>query len=99
MPSARAELKTGKASSYVQRLCKHFAHKVPVEYTATFGKVEFDQGLAEMSAKDGMLSLSIVAPTTQGMERCKAIVEDHLVRFAFRENVEGLDWHGEGEAE
>lgn len=98
MPSAYAELKTEKASNYVQRLCKHFAHKIPVEYTETAGRADFEQGQAQMTADDGLLSLTIVAPTTEGMERCKAIVEDHLVRFAFRENVERLYW-SDGEAE
>lgn len=88
-----AEMKTEKASNYVQRLCKHFAHKVPVEYSKTQGRAEFDGGYAEMLADDSTLRLKVVASSDFGLQRCKAIVEDHLVRFAFREKLERLDWY------
>ena len=84
-----------KASSYIARLCKHFAHKVPATYDETSGRADFGIGVAEMTATDTRLTMRITAPTADGLTKCKAIIEDHLVRFAFRENLKELSWNNE----
>lgn len=37
MPSSTATISTTRASGYLQQLCMHFAHKVPVTFTPQAG--------------------------------------------------------------
>lgn len=92
MLEARARFETPNGSRYLQQLCKHFAHKVPVDYDTARGHAQLPPGPAELVADKTGLSMVVTAPDDEGLARAKFIVEDHLVRFAFRENLERLDW-------
>lgn len=87
MHEARSEVTSEKAQRYLAQLCKHFAHKIPVKWDETTGHSDFGFGVCEMEAGDGLLRLTCKAPTPDGLERVKYIVEDHVVRFGWRENI------------
>ncbi len=86
------EFKTDKASRYLQQLMKHFAHKVEVDHTPTEGRANFPFGAAQMRADDKALSLVVEGPTARDMVQSRYVVEEHLLRFAFREAPAPLDW-------
>jgi hypothetical protein len=88
---AETRVNSEKASRYLVQLCKHFAHKTPAEYDETQGRVDFQPGLCLMSAADNELVVRCEAGTEPALARVKSIVEDHLVRFAWREKI-GLSW-------
>lgn len=88
----RCTVRTRHASSYLQRLCKHFAHKVPAEWEAATGHAELPGGRAEFAAGSETLEITIRGRDAAGLDRARAIVEDHLLRYAFRENLTRLDW-------
>ena len=92
MPIAKTAVQTEKASRYLQQLCKHFAHKVEVEFTPEQGLAKLPGGDAHMQAGAETLSIRIEADSPEGLARAKYIVEDHLLRFAFRENLGPLTW-------
>lgn len=83
---------TQKASGYLQQMCKHFAHKVDVSFDHNQGHVEFPAGTAELTAKHHCLTFTVRARSHEGLERVKAVLENHIVRFAFRENLDMLEW-------
>ena len=83
---------TPNASKYLQQLCKHFAHKVEVEYDNLQGKAALPPGEALLTANDEMLSVEISAEDSNGLARSRFIIDDHIKRFAFRENCEGMEW-------
>ncbi|PTW50236.1 DUF2218 domain-containing protein [Rhodovulum kholense] len=85
---------TQKASSYLQQLCKHFAHKVEVEYDADRGRVALPPGEASLEAADGVLSVTVSGADAAALELARNIVDSHLARFAFREGFEKMDWNG-----
>lgn len=91
MLSASARFETPNASKYLKQLCKHFAHKVSVEYDDTNGKAALPPGPATMLADDAALSVTVTAQDEQGLGMAKFIIDDHLSRFAFRETPE-LKW-------
>lgn len=85
--NATANVPTAHASKYLQQLCKHWAHKLPVEFDPQDGKIGFDIGEARLHAEDETLSLTVEALDAEQLDRLKDVVEHHLVRFAFREEL------------
>lgn len=51
------------------------------------GRADFPGGSCHFSADDSTLSLRLEADSDQSLQRIKAVVEDHLVRFGWRESL------------
>ena len=92
MIEAQSLLRTQKASQYLQQLCKHFGHKVKVDFDAQAGTILFLQGKAVLKATETCLKFEAQAEDREGLERIKWILQDHIARFAFRENPDRLEW-------
>ena len=96
-PESSAFIETEHASRYLQQLCKHFAHKRPVEFDPSAGHIAFDIGDCRLSADEVGLRIDLVAPSPAAMHRLKDVVIRHLERFAFREDFE-VEWHEEADS-
>ncbi len=93
-----SQIKTSHGSKYLQQLCKHFAHKVDVTYDATEGQVDFPPGPCTILADEEMISFSCISEKAEGLLVMQSIIEQHLVKFAWREDIE-FAWHtSEGSA-
>lgn len=89
MPMSKATVATEHASRYLQQLCKHWGHKFTVEFTPTDGRIDLGEGrIVEMTADDKALKITLEAAD---LERLQQVVVDHIVRFAFREELV-FDW-------
>ena len=84
---------TEHASKYLQQLCKHFAHKIEVEYDAEKSAAALPPGPAELHATDSDLTVRITGKDEEALKVARYIIDSHLERFAFRENFETMDWH------
>jgi hypothetical protein len=87
---SQAAVETGKASGYLQQLCKHFGHKIPVQFDSMHGRIEFPMGVCDLdaAAEPNVLRLRASAATADDLSRLEDVVARHLVRFAFREELE-----------
>ena len=83
-----AEVATPGAERYLQQLCKHFRHKRPVTLEEGSGVIEFPVGACRLEARDGVLSLRLTASDPSGLEQLQEVVARHLIRFAFREDLQ-----------
>lgn len=92
MPATTARFETPNADRYLGQLCKHFAHKIEVEQTGSEGRFTFPPGRGTAAADSSGLVLRAEAGDGEGLARVQHILEDHLLRFAFRENPEPLTW-------
>jgi len=92
MTSATANVPTASASRYLQQLCKHWAHKLEVEFTPEAGTVRFPDGLTTLKAGPAALTVTVEAQDAATVERLKQVVASHLDRFAFREAALAFDW-------
>ncbi len=92
MLKATSQFETERASRYLVQMAKHFAHKVEVTWNETDARATLPTGAATMHAGDGRLRFEVEAETAAELERAKMIIEQHIVRFAFREKLERLDW-------
>ena len=89
---ARASVPTESGSKYIQQLCKHWAHKLPVTFSQDTGTVTFDAGVATMVAQAHAIELTIAAESQEVVDRLKEVVARHLDRFAFREAPLTFEW-------
>ncbi|MCL1630250.1 DUF2218 domain-containing protein [Roseibaca sp. V10] len=85
MTASRLHLNTPKGSQYLQQLCKHFGHKVPVTFSPSEGRVTLPFGTGEMAASETELTITVQSQADD-LARMECFVGDHLARFAFREN-------------
>lgn len=92
MPKASSAFRTERASRYIAQMCKHFAHKVEAEHDETTGRIALPTGPALMEARDGELHFTVETDDAAELDRAKHIIESHIVRFAFRDKLESLDW-------
>ncbi len=100
--SATAAVPTASGSKYLQQLCKHWQHNMPVEFTPERGTVTFPKnargadhpgdGVATMEATPDALNVRIDATSEQQLEGLKGALARHLDRFAFREAPLSFDW-------
>ncbi|WP_417432471.1 DUF2218 domain-containing protein [Kiloniella sp.] len=87
----KASVKTEHASKYLQQLCKHFAHKVLVQYTPEKGAVDFGIGDCVIEANENTLSFFCQAEDSVRLEKIEGIITIHLDKFAWREKLE-MNW-------
>ncbi|WP_122072401.1 aldolase/citrate lyase family protein [Pseudophaeobacter sp. EL27] len=90
--NATGGAQTESASRYLQQLCKHWSHKGTAEFDADKGSVRFASGnRVEMSASAEQLKISATTGPRGDLEQWKQVITDHLVRFAFREELV-IEW-------
>jgi hypothetical protein len=93
MPASHATVATASASRYLQQLCKHWSHKFAVEFTPERGTIPFDATrICRLDASADALALHIEAADDATLERMQGVVIDHLKRFAFREDLDDVQW-------
>ena len=89
---AHGRAATGSASRYLQQLCKHWSHKATSEFDATHGTITFENGKrVEMTSTEGLLKVVVSVPEGDDLEQWKTVIDQHLTRFAFREEFD-LEW-------
>lgn len=92
MPSiTEATVATEHASRYLQQLCKHWGHKFTVDFTPGAGTIEMPHGRTVMRADAAALHVAVEAEDAAGAEQLARVVADHILRFAFREELR-FDW-------
>ena len=88
------ETATASASRYLQQLCKHWSHKAEAVFTPEQGTIRFASGEAvAMTAAPDRLQISVSADTAEAASRFAGVVENHIARFAVREELR-FDWQG-----
>lgn len=92
MLSSQSQFTTETPEKYLVQMCKHFAHKVETSYSNTEGKVDFPCGKAEFLVDENNLIFKVSAENSVNLNKSKSIIESHIIRFAFREKLERLEW-------
>lgn len=89
---AEAYVETSTPSKYINRLCKHFAHKVTVSYDDNHGEIEFKIGKGYIEkVKDG-LKLKAEADNQTDLQEVIDIMDRHFIRVAWQEDIK-LEWY------
>jgi hypothetical protein len=89
---SQATLATANAKRYLGQFTKHFAHKLPTDLAEDLstGSVTFGAGSCRLAATPDLLTLTLDGPDAD-IANLQDVVDRHLVRFAFREDI-SLAW-------
>jgi hypothetical protein len=98
MTTSSTEITTPKASYYLQMLCKHWSHKLPVEFTPDYGIVPFVDGVCVMQADDDSLLVKIEAHDEGRVRHFETVFVKHLERFANKEVLGDIAWQNAPQA-
>jgi uncharacterized protein len=88
---SESTLLTAKGSTYIKQMCRHFAHKITVEFDDERGLANFAMGTCNMHAQPDRLVLVASAADQAALATVQQIVSVHLERFAFREELK-VEW-------
>ena len=87
MKTSHADVKTEHATSYLRQLCRHWAHRFPVEFDDHKGTIELPQTNCELKASPEVLLVRLTLRDDADQDRMEKVVEEHLQRFGFRETL------------
>ncbi|MBX4958504.1 DUF2218 domain-containing protein [Rhizobium lentis] len=86
---SKAVVRTEHASRYLQQLCKHWSHKFSVDFDPHKGRVPFsDNAEVTFAADDAALTMTLSVADRDQQARMQGVIDDHLKRFAFREELD-----------
>lgn len=85
--ASTATVTTPKAEGYAAQLCKHFGHKIPATFEDGRGEVVFEMGTCTLDAEGDRLTMRVEAGDGEAVGRLEKVMADHLLRFAFREEL------------
>jgi len=88
MPLSRAEIATSSGAKLINRLCKHWSHKLEVEHSEQDAKIVFASGTCLMHAEPDRLLVSIETLEEEHLDQLEGVVESHLMRMAKDESLE-----------
>lgn len=86
---------TASATLYMTKLCKHFRHKIAVEFDEHQAWADFPFGSCRMYADAQGLRFACEAPDEDAAARIRAVLDDHLPRFARQEGLV-IEWQPSG---
>ena len=90
-----ARVPTQSASRYLQQLAKHWSHKMTVVFSPEEATIDFpDASRLQMRAATDTLDIELAVPEDGDVARMRAVVAEHLDRFAFREAPLTFEWRG-----
>lgn len=87
--NGRAE--TAHAVLYMNKMAKHFRHKVPVQLEEGWAVIEFEAGRCALSADAARLNARIEAASPEAAEVVREVIDRHLPRFAPKEALT-INW-------
>jgi hypothetical protein len=100
--TATARIPTASASTYLQQVCKHWEHNLPVTFDSAHGQITFARdargadwpadAIVTLDAEDGILVCKINASAEGQRDGLKGALERHIDRFAFREVPLTYNW-------
>lgn len=89
---ARITTLPNKARTYMIQMCKHFGHKVEAKFDDIHGRISLGERVCELevSAPD-VLRISLTAEDVASLHAIADVVDRHLRRFAFKEEL-AIQW-------
>ena len=84
---------TPHGGHYIQRLCKHWAHKFQVECSEWRGRIFLPAGACTtLVAEAETLNVGLEASDIEVLERMQGVVETHLRSFIYEEDLQIFAW-------
>jgi hypothetical protein len=91
MPTATAHVAIPTPPRYMNRLAKHFEHRVAVQRDERSANVAFPDAPCTMQASDTHLDIRIDAASSEQLARLQEVVTKHLKQVASQEAFD-VEW-------
>ena len=85
--TATATVATENPSRLINRLCKHWGHKFPVQHDEQKGEIELPIGNCRLQVAGGGLQVVVEAEGSEQLQKLQQVVADHLERMATGETL------------
>lgn len=87
--SSSTAIPTSAASSYLFKLCKHFAKKIPATWRDDHlaGTATFEWGSAVFEADDARLQIHCTADNDAALERLESVIAQHVDLLTRKEPI------------
>lgn len=85
MLTSSATIQTQNPQQIMNRLCKHWAHKLPVTLSSDKGEIELPMGVCQMYCTD--LLIVTLRSDAEQLPKLQQVVSDHLLRMAGKETL------------
>ena len=95
MQEMSATVATPEPGLLINRLCKHFSHKIDAHWTTDTGYLGFSIGECRLVAEGEALTLVCQSPSREELDELGEVVASHLVRLA-RGQVTQVPWQASG---
>jgi hypothetical protein len=89
---SHAQVATDHAARYMTQLAKHWSHRFEVRFDERQALIPLSLGPCQLTARDGVLDITLEAPDLASLARMEDVVAEHLDRFAFREGGLRYAW-------
>lgn len=89
MLTSSATIQTHNPQQIMNRLCKHWAHKLPVTLSSDKGEIELPMGVCQMYCTD--LLIVTLRSDAEQLPKLQQVVSDHLLRMAGKETLV-IEW-------
>jgi hypothetical protein len=86
-----AKVVTENGTSYMKQLCRHWAHKFPVEFNDERGTIDLPTARCTLEPGTAELLVTVIMTAEADQDRMEQVVAEHLQRFGFRETLV-FDW-------
>ncbi len=83
---------THQAQRFLNRLCKHFSHKVDVKWENHLGFIKFSMGVCYLEARDTNLHFRCEANNKTDLSEIIDTIDSHFKRFSGDEGT-AMSWH------
>lgn len=86
MLTSIANVETEFGQPYLQRLCRHFAHKIPASFDGPSGTIEFPFGTCQIEVDNQCMRIQVDVAEAENLDRAETVIADHLIRMANRDD-------------
>jgi hypothetical protein len=83
-----ARVATDEPARFMKQLCRHFGHKLEVEWSEDKGSIVFTSGRCDLVVEPGVLALDTSSETEEGAAQVADVIASHLLRFGAKSNLE-----------
>lgn len=87
----QTRIATPNARQYLRQLCRHFSHKISVQWDDHSGRLTFDIGECRLTANADHLQIYCAADTVDNLHEVMDVIKRHFDRFALKDRCE-LVW-------
>ena len=91
MQAMTARVTSTNPGRLINRLGRHFSHKIEAQWTDTEGYLTFSIGECRLAVDEHELILACHSDTPEQLQELGEVVASHLIRFAGDE-VAGVHW-------